>query len=128
MLDQLTVDQKYALATGCCPDCSNAEFLHGPIGGLARNYQCAACGAAFNLTIIGNPAQLAFAQRIPPLTVVDGFACGPLPAAGYDLEAAHEAAYHDPSYPERTCDYEPCGKTYTGASVYCSRACAIADA
>jgi len=37
-----------------------------------------------------------------------------------------EAAYIDPSFPERACDR--CGKTYQGPAVYCSLACAIADA
>jgi hypothetical protein len=36
------------------------------------------------------------------------------------------AAYHDDSYPERACDH--CGKPYRGPAVYCSFACAVADA
>lgn len=127
MTDALTQPEIYALATGHCPDCSGDEFHHGPRGGLARNYGCARCGAAFNLALVGDPAQLVSAQRIPRLVVdVDQLERGPLPAAGYDMQAGARAAYHDPNYPERPCDR--CGKSYNGPAVYCSIECAIADA
>jgi hypothetical protein len=35
------------------------------------------------------------------------------------------AAYSDPSFPERACDY--CGRPYRGPAVYCSLDCAQAD-
>lgn len=37
-----------------------------------------------------------------------------------------EAAYRDDSCPERACDR--CGEPYKGPAVYCSLACAVADA
>ncbi len=37
-----------------------------------------------------------------------------------------EAAYIDPSWPERACDN--CHKIYRGPAVYCSLTCALADA
>ena len=40
--------------------------------------------------------------------------------------AALDAAYRDEKYPERACDC--CGKLYRGPAVYCSLACAVADA
>lgn len=33
--------------------------------------------------------------------------------------------YYDPSFPERTCDREECGKTCRGPAVYCSFTCAV---
>ena len=42
-----------------------------------------------------------------------------------DPKAAYHD-YHDPSCPERHCDY--CGLRYRGPAVYCSIECAIADA
>lgn len=128
MMDVLTQPEIYALATGHCPDCGADEFHHGPRGGAAQNFGCTRCGAAFNLTLVGDPAQLVFPQRIPRLVDVDQLEHGPMPTVGYDAEARARAAYHDPTYPERTCEYEPCSKTYTGPAVYCSLDCAIADA
>lgn len=40
--------------------------------------------------------------------------------------AAAEAAYSDPSFPERECDH--CGQLYQGPAIYCSLGCALADA
>jgi hypothetical protein len=42
------------------------------------------------------------------------------------LLAAANSAYHHAGYPARPCDY--CGANYTGPAVYCSLACARADA
>lgn len=36
------------------------------------------------------------------------------------------ARYHDPTWPERQCDY--CQRPYRGPAVYCSLICALADA
>jgi hypothetical protein len=36
-----------------------------------------------------------------------------------------DAAYQDPSFPERVCDH--CGQSYRGPAVYCSFPCALAD-
>ena len=42
------------------------------------------------------------------------------------LEVARDAAYDDAHFSERKCDR--CGKPYRGPAVYCSFACAEADA
>lgn len=39
-----------------------------------------------------------------------------------------ERAYHDPTFPKRSCDNPACQKLYTGPAVYCSLACALAEA
>ncbi len=31
-----------------CPFCKSKEFLEGPHGGLAINFECSKCGAKFN--------------------------------------------------------------------------------
>src|SRR6185312_5442465 len=36
-----------ALNVGNCPDCENLSMVPGPRGGLARNLECANCGARF---------------------------------------------------------------------------------
>lgn len=42
-----------------------------------------------------------------------------------DTEFARKA-YENDAYPTRQCDH--CGKPYRGPAVYCSLACALADA
>lgn len=46
--------------------------------------------------------------------------------ASDDPITAGAAAYHNDSYPERACDR--CKRPYRGPAVYCSLACALADA
>lgn len=52
--------------------------------------------------------------------------CGECMGSGIASCCDAAGSYADPAFSERMCDR--CGKRYRGPAVYCSLACAIADA
>jgi hypothetical protein len=87
-----------------CPDCGD-RLLRGPRGGASQNLTCRRCAMKW---------------------VAHGFVTGKVLAADCAGRDAAQAAYYDPLYPVRNCDY--CDKEYRGPAVYCCLACALADA
>jgi hypothetical protein len=87
-----------------CPDChAFACFGFGPRAlDVSVNMWCNVCGAGFNAA-----PQMRIAHRIA-------------------RRATPADLYRNDLYPPRECDH--CGKSYCGPAVYCSQACAEADA
>jgi hypothetical protein len=135
----LTDTQLIPLQSRRCPDCGG-ELRSGPRGGLGVNMACQQCGAEFNVIfssldhgIPRGDAVMAFRnsargapQRFRLASVFNIFLAEPTPALIARERAA--AAYFDPAEAERQCDRDGCGETYHGPAVYCSLACAEADA
>lgn len=59
-------DSAVVMTDGACPDCGCRQFIHGPRGGIARNFGCIMCGAWYNVAIWKDV--VSFAQRIEPGT------------------------------------------------------------
>lgn len=104
---------------------------HQTTAGTAIEYDCQDCGVhvySFGLDRPPSPPRCVVCQTIrdiPP-----GVEREDVRAALYDREAMEywieTGSYIDQDYPERLCD--ACEKPYHGPAVYCSLACATADA
>ena len=106
--DTLTADQINTLVNQeTCPDCGSTNVLRGPVGPDYTDWTCGDCQMGFHIVTVQGSG------------FIVGERAGPVPS---------RACFYNPDSPEKVCEREECGKTFTGPGLYCCIACAMEDA